>query len=56
MSFWRLFEKRKQVPTKLELKRLREVDCSEYTALNTHPLVRRQMPLASHKFDREDCK
>lgn len=41
---------------KLEFKRLSEIDCSEYVALNTNPLVRRQMPLTSDKFDEEDCK
>jgi [ribosomal protein S5]-alanine N-acetyltransferase len=41
---------------KLEFKRLNEVDCSEYIDLNTNPLVRRQMPLTSDKFDEEDCK
>jgi [ribosomal protein S5]-alanine N-acetyltransferase len=41
---------------KLELKRLSEVDCSEYIALNTNPLVRRQMPLIDDKFDAEVCK
>jgi RimJ/RimL family protein N-acetyltransferase len=41
---------------KLEFKRLSEIDCSEYIALNTHPLVRRQMPLTSDKFDEEDCR
>lgn len=41
---------------KLEFKRLNEIDCSEYIALNTNPLIRRQMPLTSDKFDEEDCK
>jgi [ribosomal protein S5]-alanine N-acetyltransferase len=41
---------------KLEFKRLNEIDCSEYIALNTNPLVRRQMPLTSDKFDEEDCR
>ena len=40
----------------LELKRLSEIDCHEYIALNTHPLVRRQMPLTSDTFDEEDCR
>ena len=41
---------------KLEFKRLSEINCSEYIALNTNPLVRRQMPLTSDKFDEEDCR
>ena len=41
---------------KIEFKRLGEIDCSEYIALNTNPLVRRQMPLTSDKFDEEDCR
>ena len=40
----------------LEFKRLPEIDCSEYIALNTNPLVRRQMPLTSDTFDEEDCR
>ena len=36
---------------KLEFKHLSEIDCSEYVALNTNPLVRRQMPLTSDDFD-----
>jgi hypothetical protein len=40
---------------KLESKRLTEIDCSEYIALSTNPLVRRQMPLTSDKFNEEDC-
>lgn len=41
---------------RLEFKRLSEIDCVEYIALNTNPLVRRQMPLTSDKFDEEDCR
>jgi [ribosomal protein S5]-alanine N-acetyltransferase len=41
---------------KLEFKRLGEIDCLDYIALNTHPLVRRQMPLTSDTFDEEDCR
>lgn len=41
---------------KLEFKRLREIDCSEYIALNTNPLVMRQMPLSDNDFDDEACK
>ena len=41
---------------KLEFKQLSEIKCSEYIALNTNPLVRRQMPLTSDKFDEDDCR
>ena len=41
---------------KLEFKRLGEIDCSEYVALNTNPLVMRQMPLASSDFDEAACR
>ena len=41
---------------KLEFKHLHEIDCSEYIALHTNPLVRRQMPLTSDKFDEDDCR
>jgi len=40
----------------LEFKQLSEIDRSEYVALNTNPLVMRQMPLASSDFDDEACK
>ncbi len=40
----------------LELKRMSEIDCSEYVALNTNPLVMRQMPLSSGDFDEEACR
>ena len=40
----------------LEFKHMSEIDCSEYVALNTNPLVRRQMPLTSDDFDEEECK
>lgn len=46
----------REPPLKLEFKRLSEIDCSEYIVLNTNPLVRRQMPLTSDKFDEEDCR
>ena len=39
---------------RLEFKRLTEMDCSEYIALNTNPLMRRQMPLTSDTFDEEE--
>ncbi len=41
---------------KLEFKRLSEIDCSEYVALNTNPLVMRQMPLSDSDFDEEACR
>jgi len=41
---------------KLEFKQLNEVDRSAYIALNTHPLVRRQMPLTDDHFDDAECK
>ncbi len=40
---------------KLKLKRMSEVDCSEYIALNMHPLVRKQMPLTDDGFDEAAC-
>ncbi len=40
----------------LEFKRLGEIDCPEYVALNTNPLVMRQMPLSSSDFDQEVCR
>lgn len=40
----------------IEFKRLSEIECAEYIALNTNPLVRRQMPLTSDKFDEQDCR
>jgi [ribosomal protein S5]-alanine N-acetyltransferase len=40
----------------LEFKRMSEIDCSEYVALNTNPLVMRQMPLSDSSFDEEVCK
>ena len=40
----------------LEFKRLSEIDCSEYVALNTNPLVMRQMPLSDSSFDEEVCQ
>ena len=40
----------------LEFKQLSEIDRSEYVALNTHPLVMRQMPLASGDFDDAACQ
>jgi len=41
---------------KLEFKQLGEIDRSEYVALNTHPLVMKQMPLSSSDFDDAACK
>jgi hypothetical protein len=43
----------KQMPIKPEFIHLGEIDCSEYIALNTNPLVRHQTPLTSEKFDEE---
>ena len=41
---------------KIEFKQLGEIDRSEYVALNTHPLVMKQMPLSSSDFDDAACK
>ena len=41
---------------KLEFKRMSEIDRAEYIALNTNPLVMKQMPLSSSDFDDEACK
>jgi [ribosomal protein S5]-alanine N-acetyltransferase len=40
----------------LEFKRLTEVNSADLIALNNHPLVRRQMPLASGHFGAAECK
>jgi len=40
----------------LEFKHLREIPCADIIALNTHPLVRRQMPLSDDHFDEEECR
>ena len=40
----------------LEFKRMSEIDRAEYIALNTNPLVMKQMPLSSNDFDDEACK
>lgn len=40
----------------LEFKRMSEIDRAEYIALNTNPLVMKQMPLSSSDFDDEACK
>ncbi|MEM9556659.1 MAG: GNAT family N-acetyltransferase [Acidobacteriota bacterium] len=40
----------------LEFRRLSEIDRAEIVALNTHPLVRRQMPLSDGNFDDEECR
>ena len=42
--------------THLEFRRLSEIDRSAIVALNTNPLVRRQMPLSEDGFDDEKCK
>ena len=44
-----------KVQMKLEFKRMSEVHPSEYVALNTNPLVMRQMPLSDNRFDEEVC-
>jgi hypothetical protein len=44
------------MPIKLEFRYLGETGCSDYIALNTNPLVRRQMPLTADQFDAEDCR
>jgi [ribosomal protein S5]-alanine N-acetyltransferase len=41
---------------KLEFKRMSEIDYSEHVALNTNPLVMRQMPLSDSDFEEEVCK
>ena len=40
----------------LEFKHLRDIDCSEIIALNTNPLVMRQMPLSDDKFGEDECR
>ena len=40
----------------LEFTHLKEIDCAEIIALNTHPLVRRQMPLSSDHFGEVECR
>jgi [ribosomal protein S5]-alanine N-acetyltransferase len=44
------------VNIKLEFKRMGEIAPSEYVALNTNPLVMRQMPLSDDSFDDEACR
>jgi RimJ/RimL family protein N-acetyltransferase len=39
----------------LEFRRLSEIDCAEIVALNTHPLVRRHMPLSDADFGEKEC-
>ena len=39
----------------LEFKRLSEISCTEIIALNTHPLVRRQMPLSTENISEAEC-
>jgi RimJ/RimL family protein N-acetyltransferase len=41
---------------RLEFKHLREINCAEIIALNTHPLVRRQMPLSDEHFGEAECR
>lgn len=40
----------------LEFKHLQDIDCSEIIALNTNPLVMRQMPLSDEQFGEEECR
>ena len=40
----------------IEFKRLSEIDCTEIIALNTNPLVRRQMPLSDDHFGEVECQ
>jgi hypothetical protein len=40
----------------LEFKRMGEIECSEYVALNTNPLIMRQMPLSDDNFNDAFCK
>jgi RimJ/RimL family protein N-acetyltransferase len=40
----------------LEFKHLKEINCAEIIALNTHPLVRRQMPLSDDNFGEAECR
>jgi [ribosomal protein S5]-alanine N-acetyltransferase len=40
----------------LEFKRLSEINSAEIIALNTNPLVRRQMPLFSGDFGEAECQ
>jgi ribosomal-protein-alanine N-acetyltransferase len=40
----------------LELKHLRDIDYAEIIALNTNPLVRRQMPLSDDQFGEDECR
>lgn len=41
---------------KLEFKRLSEINTAELIALNTNPLVRRQMPLSGGDFGEAECR
>jgi ribosomal-protein-alanine N-acetyltransferase len=40
----------------LEFRRMSEIDCADFIALNTHPLVRRQMPLSDDNFGEAECR
>ena len=40
----------------LEFIRMSQVDNAEYIALNTNPLVRRQMPLTDDSFGEKECQ
>ncbi len=47
---------RKGERMKLEFKRMSEIGCPDYAALNTNPLVMRQMPLSDSSFDEAACR
>ncbi|KMJ46115.1 hypothetical protein AB204_05330 [Xenorhabdus khoisanae] len=40
----------------IKFNRLSKVNRNDIIALNTHPLVLRQMPLAKDKFDEQQCR
>jgi [ribosomal protein S5]-alanine N-acetyltransferase len=40
----------------IEFRRLSDIDQAEIIALNTHPLVRRQMPLSADTFGDAECR
>jgi len=46
----------KEIVVRLEFKHLREISCTEIIAVNTNPLVRRQMPLSEDQFGEVECK
>jgi RimJ/RimL family protein N-acetyltransferase len=46
----------KEIVVHLEFRRLKEINRAEIVALNTNPLVRRQMPLSDGNFDEAECR